>query len=85
MGALWEPRPRGDGWWSTRLYRGEGAAPTKKAFMQTSSGRINKGEAFCGSPALGAMGRGLLKLVATQGFCGDVPVMQQLAATGTTD
>ncbi|PUE21055.1 hypothetical protein B9Z48_00965 [Limnohabitans sp. WS1] len=42
MGDLWEPRPRGDGWWSTRHYRGEGAAPTKKAFMQTSSGRINR-------------------------------------------
>jgi len=25
---MWEPRPRGDGWWSARLYRGEGAAPT---------------------------------------------------------
>ncbi|PUE18356.1 hypothetical protein B9Z48_09245 [Limnohabitans sp. WS1] len=26
---LWEPRPRGDGWWSARLHRGEGANPTK--------------------------------------------------------
>jgi len=27
---LWEPCPQGDGWWSARLHRGEGAAPTKK-------------------------------------------------------
>jgi len=41
--------------------------------------------AFSGSLALGAMGRGLLKLIATQGLCGDVSVVQQVAATGTTD
>lgn len=31
---LWEPRPRGDGWWSSRLYRGGGAAPTKNRSCQ---------------------------------------------------
>jgi hypothetical protein len=30
MGALWEPRPRADGGWSARLYRGEGAGITKE-------------------------------------------------------
>ena len=28
---LWEPCPRGDGWWSARLYRDEGVAPTGDA------------------------------------------------------
>jgi hypothetical protein len=36
MGALWEPRPRGDSWWSAGLYRDEGVAPTKKAFIGLS-------------------------------------------------
>jgi len=26
---LWEPRPRGDGWWFARLHRDEGVAPTE--------------------------------------------------------
>jgi hypothetical protein len=34
--------PRSDVWWSAVLYRGEGAAPTKKALKPTSSGRINR-------------------------------------------
>ena len=28
---LWEPRPLGDGWWSARLHRDEGVAPTEDA------------------------------------------------------
>jgi hypothetical protein len=36
----WEPHPRGDGWWSARLYRGEGAAPTKKHDAMSGSNRI---------------------------------------------
>ena len=50
---LWEPRPRGDGSWSAKLDRDEGVAPT---------GGL---PAFCGSPALGAMGGGLRSLIAT--------------------
>jgi hypothetical protein len=44
---LWEPRPRGDGWWSARVFA------TGASLLQ------GDGPAFCGSPALGAMGGGL--------------------------
>ena len=45
---LWEPRPRGDGWWSA------GVIATGASLLQ--------GDFPCGSPALGAMGGGLRRL-----------------------
>jgi hypothetical protein len=60
MRSMWEPRPRGDGLWSAGLDRGEGAAPTRERLP-------TRGEpAFCGSPALGAMGCGLRGLIAAR-------------------
>jgi hypothetical protein len=52
--ALWEPWPRDDGRWSARLIA------TRASLLQGQC------PAFCGRPALGAMGGGLLGLIATR-------------------
>ena len=49
---MWEPRPRGGGWWSARLHRGEGAAPTILVGAPPSGRWVVFCEAFIATRAL---------------------------------
>jgi hypothetical protein len=57
--CLWEPRPRGDGWWSADLSSRRGRRSHKAPLPQRSDGPVGAPMFVCGSPALGAMAGGL--------------------------